>query len=58
MKTVNDLIAELQKLKPSVREKPIVILSPNGLYLDPNVKMIPINKDNPFSNVEKIIITI
>ncbi len=39
MKTVNDLINELQALKPSIREKPVVVVAPNGMEFEAQVKI-------------------
>ena len=40
MKTVNDLIKELQQLKPSLRKLPIVIQAENGMLFNPVAKIL------------------
>lgn len=51
MKTVNDFILELQALKPSLRDKPVVVNAPNGLQFEPKLLwlsgLIPLLKRNP-----------
>ena len=39
-KTINDLIAELQRLKPEIKDLPIKIQAPNGLLFEPKVKIL------------------
>lgn len=55
-KTVNDFIKELQKLKPSLREKPIVVNAPNGLQLPAEIK-IGLQSPADWENVKNIVIT-
>lgn len=38
-KTVNDLIEELQALKPSLRDKPVVVQAPNEEYFEAKIKL-------------------
>lgn len=45
--TINDLIVELSSMKPSLREKEIFVISPNGLKFEPKIKRLL--KDNLFS---------
>ena len=54
MKTVNDLIKELQALKPSLKEKPVVVIAENGLEFEAKVK---VSMKRPFGAVEKVVIT-
>jgi hypothetical protein len=44
VKTVNDLITELQGLKPELRELPAIVVAPNGLEEEADIKM-GYNKD-------------
>jgi len=57
MKTVNDLINELQQLKPSLRELPIVIAAPNGLTFEPKVKVLLQEKETMLDEPKQMIIT-
>jgi hypothetical protein len=57
-KTVNDLIKELQALKPSLREKPVVVCAPNGELFEAKIKQHVENPADVFEGkVENIIIT-
>jgi hypothetical protein len=38
--TVNDFIKILQKLKPSLLEGEVLISCPNGLLVEPKIKML------------------
>lgn len=38
--TLRDFINDLQRLKPSLMDKEIVIVAPNGLQFEPKVKMV------------------
>lgn len=61
MKTINDLIKELQSLSDQYKQLPVVVLLPNGMLVDPKVKMKYSNDVPTFadknSKVEKIVIT-
>jgi len=57
MKTVNELIKELQKLKPSLRELPILIVAPNGLTFEPKVKVLIRDKQTMFDEPKEMVIT-
>jgi len=46
MKTVNDLIEELQALKPSLRELPVKVIAENGLHFEAVAKQQP-NDSHP-----------
>ncbi len=39
-KTINDLIKELQSLKPELRELPVKIKAENGLLFEPKAKIL------------------
>lgn len=39
MKTINDFIRELQMISPDKRDLPLVIDCPNGLEVEPSIKM-------------------
>ena len=59
MKTVNDLIRELQSIGEDKRKLPVVIVSPNGVSVYPSIKMRI--KDGtwltPQQEVEAMVIT-
>jgi|TARA_R100000750_G_scaffold19992_1_gene13074 hypothetical protein len=38
--TINDLIKDLQNLKPSLRELPVKIQAENGLLFEPKAKVL------------------
>lgn len=38
--TINDLIKDLQNLKPNLRELPVKIQAENGLLFEPKVKVL------------------
>jgi len=57
METINDLIGELQNLKSSLRELPVVIIAPNGLEFKPKVKVFLQDKETMFDKPKKMIIT-
>ncbi len=60
MKTINDFIKELQEISPNKRELPLVITCPNGLQVDPEIKMQTKDGMPSFVNgspVEKMVIT-
>lgn len=57
-KTVNDLIVELQALKPSLKDKPVVVQAPNGEYFEAKIKWGAESlSDFVDGNINKIIIT-
>jgi len=39
-KTIDDLIHDLQSLKPSLRKLPVKIVAPNGLLFEPKAKVL------------------
>ena len=58
-KTIDDFIKELQRISEDKRKLPLVIDCPNGLEVEPSIKMrfkdgIMFTKD---SKVEKMVIT-
>lgn len=57
MKTLNDFIKELQQLKPKFKKLPVVIISENGLKLEPKAKVLMHEKETPFDESKEIIIT-
>ena len=57
MKTINDLINELQQLKPSLRELPVVIEAPNGLTFEPKVKVLLQGNETMLDEPKQMIIT-
>ena len=57
MKTVNDFIKELNSLKLSLKDKPIIIVAPNGLKCEPKIKLELKEEFNPESGVNNLIIT-
>lgn len=52
--TVNKFIEKLQQLQPKLRDKEIVISCPNGLIVEPSVKMLLEDKWNLFGGVENV----
>tara|TARA_R110002153_G_scaffold209987_1_gene362636 strand:+ start:336 stop:518 length:183 start_codon:yes stop_codon:yes gene_type:complete len=56
-KTINDLIKDLQALKPELRELPVKIKAENGLLFEPKVKIL-VNENQMFIyEAEQMIIT-
>jgi len=59
MTTINDFIKKLQKISEDKRKLPLVIDCPNGLEVDPQIKM---RWDNPMEMLgtapDKMVITI
>jgi hypothetical protein len=56
-KTINDFIIELQNLKPSLRELPILIEAPNGLTFEPRVVRVVEDKKTIFDEPKEMLIT-
>ena len=56
-KTINDFIEELQSLKPSLRELPLVIIAPNGMEFEPEVKRLGEKGQTIFDTATKMVIT-
>jgi len=58
--TGNDLIRELSRLRPELREKEICIIAENGMHLEPKIKFVQ-KKDIPLDmsveNIEKVVLT-
>ena len=57
MKTINDLIKELQNLKPSLRKLPVCVVAPNGLTFEAKAKVLMIDKQTMFDEPTKMVIT-
>lgn len=56
--TVNDFIKTLQSLKPSLRELPLVIITPNGMEVEPKCKRLIEGKHSTmFDDSTKMILT-
>ena len=55
--TINDLIKDLQALKPSLRELPVVIAAPNGLTFQPKAKVLVQPNESIFDEPKQMIIT-
>lgn len=55
MKTVNDLIQELQALKPSLRDKPVVVVAQNGLLFEAAIKFNMTSLGT--TDVDEVVIT-
>jgi len=56
-KTINDLIKDLQALKPELRELPVKIKAENGLLFEPKAKVL-VNENKTFTHEsEQMIIT-
>jgi len=57
-KTVNDLIKELQALKPSLKDKPVVVQAENEEYFEAKIKLGAESLgDFVDGNISKIVIT-
>lgn len=52
--TVDEFIVELQRLRPDLRSKEIVITCPNGLQVNPVIKQGLIDQYNLFGGVENV----
>ena len=56
-KTINDLIKELQALKPELRDLPVKVRAENGLLFEPKAKILLNKFDTIFDTPEEMIIT-
>jgi hypothetical protein len=56
-KTIDDLIKELQSLKPSLRKLPVKIQAPNGLLFEPAVKILAEKYQTIIDEPTQMIIT-
>jgi hypothetical protein len=56
-KTINDLIKDLQALKPELRELPVKIKAENGLLFEPKVKILAKENQMFIYEAEQILIT-
>tara|TARA_R110001632_G_scaffold48342_4_gene121827 strand:+ start:3699 stop:3881 length:183 start_codon:yes stop_codon:yes gene_type:complete len=56
-KTINDLIKELQALKPELRDLPVKVRAENGLLFEPKAKILLNKLDTIFDTPEEMIIT-
>jgi len=54
--TINDLIKDLQKLKPSLRELPVKIQAENGLLFEPKAKVLLGKNETLFTDEPKQMI--
>jgi len=52
--TVNQFIKKLQELQPALREKHIIIVTPNGMEVDPEIKMLLEDKYNLFGGIDNV----
>jgi len=58
MKTVNELISELQRLREDLRDKPVVVIAENGEEFPARAKLAcETIMDVASGNVSKIVIT-
>lgn len=57
--TIDKFILELQRISPDKRKLPLIIICPNGLEVEPKIKMKFENYGSPLSNdkVEAMVIT-
>lgn len=55
--TINDLITELESLKSSLRELPVVIIAPNGLLFTPKAKVLLQPNESMFDEPKQMVIT-
>lgn len=53
---INDFIKKLQAISEDKRELPLIIVCPNGLQVEPQIKMLK-KDDNLWGKVEKMVIT-
>jgi hypothetical protein len=53
---IDDFIKKLQAVSEDKRKLPLVIVCPNGLQVEPKIKMV-MKDDLIFGEVEKIVIT-
>tara|TARA_R110000822_G_scaffold197736_1_gene335746 strand:+ start:72 stop:254 length:183 start_codon:yes stop_codon:yes gene_type:complete len=56
-KTINDLIKELQALKPELRDLPVKVRAENGLLFEPKAKILVKENQIFIYEAEQIIIT-
>lgn len=56
-KTINDLIKELQALKPELRELPVKVRAENGLLFEPKAKILLNEKQMFIHEPKQMIIT-
>jgi len=56
MITINKFIERLQQISEDKRELPLVVICPNGLEVDPNIKMM-FGRSIFGDKVEKMVIT-
>ncbi len=56
-KTIDDLIKELQSLKPSLRKLPVKIQAPNDILFEPNAKVLLEKYQTIFDEPKQMIIT-
>lgn len=57
MKTINDLIEELQSLEPSLKKLPVVVIAPNGMEFEPVAKIHLDKNQTIFDKHKKMVIT-
>ena len=55
--TINDLIKDLQNLKPSLRELPVKIQAENGLLFEPKAKVLLEKYQTMLDEPKQMIIT-
>lgn len=59
MKTINDFIKELESISEDKKKLPLIIQCPNGLEVEPQIKMKFENYGNPLlgDKLEAMVIT-
>ena len=59
MITVNEFIKKLEKISKDKRELPIIVICPNGMEVEPKIKMKFENYGSPLlgDKIESIVIT-
>lgn len=55
--TVNEFILQLQAIPTGLKELPIVIISPNGLEMEPEVKIYRAENEKSTAPVKKMVVT-
>lgn len=60
--TVNEFIKKLKSYDKNIREKHIQIIAPNGIIMNPEIKIVLKNKYDMFNhnaeNIDYLVITI
>lgn len=52
--SVNELIRQLERIQPKLREKDIVIRAENGMLFAPEIKQLLIDEKNVFGGIDNV----